>query len=176
MGLADDVPWPVIRGGKKVRGRAMAALSLGANLGDGRAALAEAAERIGAIAGVALLRSSCIHITAPLLVENQPKFFNRCLLIETSLGAEDLLSRLQAIELAMGRVREERYGPRPIDIDILLFEGPAIATHRLSVPHPQLLRRRFCIEELADFKIFLAAEDEAVMEQQLEKIEEGEFF
>jgi 2-amino-4-hydroxy-6-hydroxymethyldihydropteridine diphosphokinase/dihydroneopterin aldolase len=156
--------------------RSLAVLGLGSNLGDRAAALGEAGDRIGTIPHTRLLLSSSLHRTAPLLLERQREFFNKSLLIETFLTPVELLEKIQSIEYAMGRVRGERYGPRLIDIDLLLFEGFRSMHGQLSVPHPQLRHRRFWLEELADFHLRVEAAQESVFLQECEKIADGECF
>ena len=153
--------------------RSLAILGLGSNLGDKKLALNEAAGRIGAIPHCRLLRSSSLHHTAPLLRTNQPEFFNQSLLIETLLSPTELLTETQSIESAMGRLRSERYGPRTIDIDLLLFEGFTSSSTALTVPHHGLRSRRFWIEELADIGLRVVPEGETVLEQLCEKVADG---
>jgi 2-amino-4-hydroxy-6-hydroxymethyldihydropteridine diphosphokinase/dihydroneopterin aldolase len=150
--------------------RSLAILGLGSNLGDRGRALEEATERLAAIRHCRLLRSSSLHRTAPLLRTDQPEFFNEALLIETLLSPMELLAEMQSIERAMGRLRGERYGPRPIDIDLLLFEGFVSSSAALTVPHPGLRLRRFWIEELADLGLILPPASGAILRQRCEQI------
>ncbi|MDR2667439.1 MAG: 2-amino-4-hydroxy-6-hydroxymethyldihydropteridine diphosphokinase [Puniceicoccales bacterium] len=156
--------------------RSLAVLGIGSNLGDSNLAIKETVKLIGAIPHCRLLRSSSLHRTAPLLFTEQPEFLNRALLIETLLSPAELLGETQAIENAMGRLRQVRHGPRTIDIDLLLFEGVTSSAIALTVPHHGLRSRRFCIEELADLGLGIVPETESVMEQGCEQIEPGESF
>jgi 2-amino-4-hydroxy-6-hydroxymethyldihydropteridine diphosphokinase len=124
-------------------------LSLGSNLGDRQAHLLEALDRLEA-AGIHILRQSSIYETEPQDLPHQPWFLNIVVEVETELFPRLLLARAQAIELGMGRRREVSKGPRPIDIDILLFGNFIIGTRELDVPHPRMSERRFVLEPLAE--------------------------
>ena len=125
-------------------------LSLGSNLGD-RAATLEAALRALETSGdVRILRRSSLYETAPVGKTDQPEFYNLVAEIETSLNPEALLDRCQEVERALGRVRTERWGPRTVDVDVLLYDRISVTTERLAVPHPELLRRRFALEPLLE--------------------------
>jgi 2-amino-4-hydroxy-6-hydroxymethyldihydropteridine diphosphokinase len=124
-------------------------LSLGSNLGDREANLIEALARLEA-AGIHILRRSSIYETEPKDLPDQPWFLNLTVEVETELFPKMLLARTQAIELGMGRRRTVAKGPRPIDIDILLFGNFVIQTRELQVPHPRMSERRFVLEPLAE--------------------------
>ncbi|HTA41895.1 MAG TPA: 2-amino-4-hydroxy-6-hydroxymethyldihydropteridine diphosphokinase [Bryobacteraceae bacterium] len=124
-------------------------LSLGSNLGDREAHLLEALERLEA-AGIHILRRSSIYETEPQDLLDQPWFLNIVVEVETELFPRLLLARAQAIEIGMGRRRDLPKGPRPIDIDILLFGSFVIGTRELEVPHPRMRDRRFVLEPLAE--------------------------
>jgi len=124
-------------------------LLIGGNLGDREAELARARKRIEARCGP-LLRASGIYATAAWGKQDQPDFLNQALLVGTSLEAIPLLDELLAIEREMGRERLEKYGPRTIDIDILLYNRDRIDSPRLQVPHPQMAARRFVLVPLAE--------------------------
>ena len=124
-------------------------LSLGSNLGDREAYLLEALDRLEA-AGIHILRRSSIYETEPQDLPNQPWFLNLVVEVETEIFPRLLLARAQAIELGLGRWREVSKGPRPIDIDILLFGNYVIRTRELQVPHPRMSERRFVLEPLAE--------------------------
>jgi 2-amino-4-hydroxy-6-hydroxymethyldihydropteridine diphosphokinase len=118
-------------------------------LGDREAHLLEALDRLEA-AGIHILRRSSIYETEPQDLPNQPWFLNLVVEVETELFPRLLLARTQAIELGMGRRRTIAKGPRPIDIDILLFGNFVIGTRELEVPHPRMSERRFVLEPLAE--------------------------
>ncbi|MFT3946122.1 MAG: 2-amino-4-hydroxy-6-hydroxymethyldihydropteridine diphosphokinase [Agriterribacter sp.] len=112
------------------------------NLEDAAAALAKEAGNVTALSG--------IYETAAWGKTDQPSFLNQCVGIETSLAPMDLLHIIMGIEKKMGRYREEKYGPRIIDIDILLYNGDIIDEPSLQIPHPQLVNRRFALAPLAE--------------------------
>jgi 2-amino-4-hydroxy-6-hydroxymethyldihydropteridine diphosphokinase len=118
-------------------------------MGDRQAHLLEALERLEA-AGIHILRRSSIYETEPQDLPDQPWFLNIVVEVETELFPRLLLARAQAIELGMGRRRELSKGPRPIDIDILLFGNFVIGTRELQVPHARMSERRFVLEPLAE--------------------------
>ena len=105
-----------------------------------------------------LLETQCGHIThASALYEteawgksDQPPFLNQALELETELKAPQLIRRILKIEKQMGRIREEKYGPRIIDIDILLFNEETFRYHFLKLPHPEMQNRRFALLPLAE--------------------------
>jgi 2-amino-4-hydroxy-6-hydroxymethyldihydropteridine diphosphokinase len=121
-------------------------VGLGANLGDRERTIREAARRIGAG------RLSEIRETEPWGYADQPRFLNAVAEIDTELDARELLVVLLDVERDLGRERGTgpRYGPRPIDLDLLLFGSEVIEEPGLSVPHPRLHERRFALEPLAD--------------------------
>ena len=91
---------------------------------------------------------SSIYRTAPWGITNQPEFYNQVLIIDSSLGPSALLAKLQAIEKKLGRIREEKWGPRIIDIDVLFYSDKIIETESLQIPHPGIPDRRFTLEPL----------------------------
>lgn len=125
-------------------------LGLGANLGDRPHALNAAAAAVAALPGVSVVEASRVYETAPVGPEEQPPFLNAALSIETSLSPPELLARLKEIELALGRQHRERWGPREIDIDILLYDGLVHDDGSLRVPHPDMHLRRFVLVPLRD--------------------------
>lgn len=123
-------------------------LSLGANIGDPRAQLAEAVRRIGEDAAIEVTAESSVLITKPWGKTDQPDFANMAIAIETTLKPIELLDVLLGIELAMGRVRDEVWGPRLIDIDIIAYDRHEIKTARLTLPHPYAHERSFVLDPL----------------------------
>lgn len=123
-------------------------LSLGANIGDPQAQLVEAVRRIGEHPGVEVTAESSVLITKPWGKTDQPDFANMAIAIETSLKPVELLDVLLGIELAMGRVRDEVWGPRLIDIDIIAYDRFEIKTARLTLPHPYAHERSFVLDPL----------------------------
>ena len=130
-----------------------AALGLGGNLGDVRAAIERALAALAAHPHVALVARSSFYRTPPWGPVAQPPFLNLAALIRTSLSPHALLDLCLEIERHAGRVREERYGPRTLDIDILMA-GPRgeliIDAPELRLPHPRLQERGFAIVPLLD--------------------------
>ncbi|WP_406854069.1 2-amino-4-hydroxy-6-hydroxymethyldihydropteridine diphosphokinase [Alsobacter sp. KACC 23698] len=124
-------------------------LSLGSNMGDKRANLAAA---LGALerAGVAVVARSGDYRTPPWGPIAQDWFVNACAAVRTALPPRELLRLCLAVERDMGRIRAERWGPRLIDIDILAYEGAALAAPNLTLPHPRLLERAFVLVPLAE--------------------------
>ena len=148
-------------------------VGLGANLGDARATLTAAVHALAALPGVSLAGVSSLYATAPVEVTDQPEFHNAVVALDVPAGPAGpeatgpiaLLLALKSIERAFGRKERFRYGPRELDLDLLLFgeeriaverpeEGrsldPAKATRLLEVPHPEVGRRLFVLAPLAD--------------------------
>jgi 2-amino-4-hydroxy-6-hydroxymethyldihydropteridine diphosphokinase len=130
----------------------MAYVGVGANLGDPRRQLAEAIRQLAAEEGIEVAAVSSLRSTRPVGYEAQPRFLNGAALIETELDPRALLARLLAIERRLGRVRGEgpRFGPRTIDLDLLLYGDEQIDEPGLQIPHPRLHERRFALEPLAE--------------------------
>jgi 2-amino-4-hydroxy-6-hydroxymethyldihydropteridine diphosphokinase len=124
-------------------------LLIGGNVGDRHKNLEQAAQLIEAQAGKVVERSS-VYETAAWGKEDQPPFLNQVLHVETELGPQALLQTILKAELEMGRERREKYGPRTIDIDILLYNDDSVDTKELVIPHPQLHLRRFALMPLAE--------------------------
>jgi len=123
-------------------------LLTGGNLGDRESNLAQAIVYLNRFCGT-VLRQSSLYETAPWGNPDQPAFLNQALELESRFPAETLLQMILLTEEKMGRRREEKYGPRVIDIDILLFNDSIIDTAQLHIPHPQLAFRRFALQPLA---------------------------
>jgi 2-amino-4-hydroxy-6-hydroxymethyldihydropteridine diphosphokinase len=130
---------------------ARAYVGLGANLGDREATIRRAVELLGARDGIELLAVSTLRETDPVGVEDQPRFLNGAAAIETTLGPGELLGVLLGVERVLGRVRDGvRFGPRTIDLDLLLYGDETLDDPGLTVPHPRLHERRFALEPLAE--------------------------
>lgn len=127
----------------------LAYLLLGANLGDRAHTLQQAVARLAKRTGT-IRQLSPIYETAPWGLTDQPAFLNQVVAIETTQPAEVLLGQMQAIELALGRVRHEHWGARTIDIDLLYYDDLVQQTPTLTLPHPYLHERRFTLVPLAD--------------------------
>ena len=132
---------------------ARAVLALGSNLGDREGFLSFAVSSLSALPGTQLLAVSQQRETAPVDVPEafvDLAFLNMAVLVETTLSAEDLLTAALAIEAEAGRVRTVRNGPRPLDVDVILYEGVTCATERLTLPHPRAHERDFVLDPLRD--------------------------
>jgi 2-amino-4-hydroxy-6-hydroxymethyldihydropteridine diphosphokinase len=126
-------------------------VGLGANLGDREATVRSALEQLAAEPGVEVVGVSAFRDTAPVGLADQPRFLNAAAAVETTLSARELLDRLLGIERRLGRTREgPRFGPRTIDLDLLLYGDRLIDEPGLEVPHPRLHERLFALEPLAD--------------------------
>ncbi|MFH0980675.1 MAG: 2-amino-4-hydroxy-6-hydroxymethyldihydropteridine diphosphokinase [Planctomycetota bacterium] len=126
-------------------------LGLGANLGDRLGAMRAAVARIEQVGGCVVTARSNLYETAPMGgLPGQPDYLNAVVRLETRQAPHDLLVRCLEIEHLLGRVRTIRYGPRTIDIDLLLYNEVIIDTPDLVLPHPRLHVRRFVLQPLAD--------------------------
>jgi 2-amino-4-hydroxy-6-hydroxymethyldihydropteridine diphosphokinase len=123
-------------------------LSLGSNVGDRGGRLREAVARLAAVGRVVALSS--FYETEPVEFTQQPWFLNCALAFETSKTPQQLMTAILGIEEGMGRQRVQTKGPRPIDIDILLFDDAVIESRNLTIPHPALHQRRFVLEPLTE--------------------------
>lgn len=130
---------------------ATAAIGLGANLGDARAAVRGAFVSLAALPDTRLLAASGLYATRAWGNEDQPPFVNAAALLETSLSPHALLDALLDIESRAGRVRAGavHWGPRALDLDLLLYDDSVMATANLTVPHPYLHERAFVLVPLA---------------------------
>ncbi len=131
---------------------AEALIGLGGNVGEVRATLDRAAALFCGAPHTKLLARSSDYRTPPWGEEAQPPFVNLCLKVETTLSPQALLAHALAVERMLGRdrARERRWGPRPVDIDILAYGGLKIEEPGLTLPHPRLLERAFVLVPLAE--------------------------
>jgi len=125
-------------------------LGLGSNLGNRYGNLQQAIKLISSNIEINLVNSSSIYETKPFGYLEQPNFLNMVIEINTSLNATELLRTLLNIEKDLGRIREKRWGPRIIDIDILLYGNEVIYSEELKVPHPFLCERLFVLIPLKE--------------------------
>jgi 2-amino-4-hydroxy-6-hydroxymethyldihydropteridine diphosphokinase len=126
-------------------------VGLGANLGDRAAMLRAALEQLAAEPGIELVAVSAFRETDPVGVADQPRFLNAAAAVETDLGPRVLLDRLLGIERRLGRTRAgPRFGPRTIDLDLLLYGDEQVDEPGLELPHPRLHERLFALEPLAE--------------------------
>jgi 2-amino-4-hydroxy-6-hydroxymethyldihydropteridine diphosphokinase len=124
-------------------------VGLGANLGDPERMLVAAVEDLGRLLDVELRRCSSLYSAAPI-GPPQPEFRNAVVSLTTTRSPASLLAALLDIERARGRVRAERWGPRVLDLDVLLWGDRVVDEPGLRIPHPELPRRRFALEPLAE--------------------------
>lgn len=125
-------------------------LGLGANIGEPLTQLQQAIESIHYTHGICVNRISSVYETAPIGFEDQPSFYNVVIEVQTTLSPFQLLSALSQIEKKMHRVRKVRWGPRTIDIDILLYDQRTIQHDDLQIPHPRMTERAFVMVPLAE--------------------------
>jgi len=125
-------------------------LSLGSNLGERAAALRAARAALAALPGTTVVAASHVYETAPQDLTDQPPFLNQVVCLDTALRPRELLAAAQRIEAAAGRVRAVRFGPRTLDVDILLLEGVESDDPELTLPHPRLWQRAFVLVPLAE--------------------------
>ena len=125
-------------------------ISFGSNLGDRRAAIRAALTALPVAIAGRVLAVSRLYETAPWGVTDQPPFLNGVALLDTPLAPLDLLAALKGLEATAGRHAGPRWGPRPLDLDILLYDSLHLSTATLTIPHPRLLDRRFVLQPLAD--------------------------
>lgn len=132
------------------RNSTRAYLGLGGNLGDPAAAMAAALRAIHHATGVEVVAVSPLYRTPPWGLADQPDFLNAVAAIDTTVSPRELLQLCLATELELKRVRDIRWGPRVIDIDVLLFGEAKVEEVGLQVPHPRMLERAFVLAPLAD--------------------------
>ena len=130
---------------------ARAYVGLGSNLGDREHTLRRALELVEGETGIAVVSVSSFRETEPWGHADQPRFLNGAAEVETDLRPRELLDALLDVERMLGRVRTgERYGPRTIDLDLLVYGDEIVEEPGLTVPHPRLHQRRFALEPLAE--------------------------
>jgi 2-amino-4-hydroxy-6-hydroxymethyldihydropteridine diphosphokinase len=151
-------------------------LGLGSNVGDRRTNLQASVEMLWAHDVVVLLSSS-VYETAPVgeVLEQRP-FYNACLRVETALGPEPLLDACKAVERAFGRKQAGEHGyvhhgPRPIDVDLLLLGDTSFSSERLTLPHREVLTRRFVLVPLLELDPLLEVPGRGLASDALERIE-----
>ena len=133
-------------------GSTNAAIALGANLGDREETIDRAIGMIGALTGTRVFDRSSLIETAPVGPIDQPEYLNAAVTVETSLDARTLLAGLLGIEKTLGRdrEREQRWGPRAIDLDVVLFGDLIIDEPNLTIPHARMHERAFVLGPLAE--------------------------
>lgn len=132
------------------RPTATAALGLGGNIGDPALTMALALQTLNQRDDCAVIAVSHLYRTPPWGKVDQAEFFNCCALVKTTLPPASLLDVCLELERLMKRVRLERWGPRTLDIDILVYDDQVVDAPNLSIPHPRMLERGFVLRPLAD--------------------------
>jgi len=125
-------------------------LGLGSNQGDRKNNLQTAINEIAGVEGIIITETSSLYLTEPWGKKDQDEFFNQVIEIETQLSAVDLLKALQKIEIKMGRQRLGKWGPRNIDIDIILYGQEIVDSTDLKIPHPYAQQRLFVLIPLQE--------------------------
>jgi 2-amino-4-hydroxy-6-hydroxymethyldihydropteridine diphosphokinase len=126
-------------------------VGIGANLGDREATICRAVELLAAEPGIEVVATASLRETEPWGPIPQPRYLNGAVALETSLAPRELLERLLEVERALGRVRDgERWGPRTLDLDLLLHGDHVLVEPGLEVPHPRLHERAFVLEPLVE--------------------------
>lgn len=126
-------------------------IALGSNMGDRELNLLRAVAEIGRLPDCKVTGLSSFYETSPVGVTEQPSFYNAVLRLHTALSPHDLLERLLRIETdVFGRIRTTLWGPRRIDLDLLLHGATIVSDDRLTVPHPRMAERRFVLQPLND--------------------------
>ena len=146
-------------------------LALGSNMGDKKRYLYDAIQMLNHHEEITITTLSSLYETTPWGYVDQDIFMNLVVEIETSLTALELLDVCQSIENELGRVREFKWGPRVIDVDILLYDNQAIESKRLTVPHPYITERDFVMIPLAEINPQLIVKDKTAQQwaQQFDK-------
>jgi 2-amino-4-hydroxy-6-hydroxymethyldihydropteridine diphosphokinase len=130
----------------------VAYIALGSNVGDRAAHLRLARSELSKIPDSRIIAESFVEETAPIGPVEQGPFLNQMIALETDIGPHELLEALHAIERKAGRIRGERWGPRTLDLDIVLMEKQSSDDPKCRVPHPELSRRDFWLRELAELR------------------------
>lgn len=150
-------------------------VGIGANLGQREATIERALELLAAEAGITVLRRSSLRETEPWGPVPQPRYINCAALLETELEPEALLAAFLRIERELGRVRGgDRYGPRTIDLDLLLYGDQTVSLPGLEVPHPRIRERAFVLEPLHELDPFLVVPAQGLVSELLAAVDSTE--
>jgi 2-amino-4-hydroxy-6-hydroxymethyldihydropteridine diphosphokinase len=140
--------------GERIRG-VISFIGIGANVGDPATQCRDAVRRFDTIAGIRVLRCASLYQTAPVGPLEQDWFINTVAEVRTDLSPRKLFETLKAIEMRMGRTEGPRWGPRVIDLDILLYGQEVIDEEGLIIPHPEMHRRRFVLKPLCEIASYV---------------------
>jgi 2-amino-4-hydroxy-6-hydroxymethyldihydropteridine diphosphokinase len=147
-------------------------IGLGSNLGDREVTLGAAVAALDAMDGTEVVAVSAFRETDPMDYLDQPRFLNGAVAVETALAPRELLDALLAVERSLGRTREgPRFGPRTIDLDLLLYGDGSFDEPGLTVPHPRLHERAFALEPLAELDPGLVVPGHGPLETLLVKLD-----
>jgi 2-amino-4-hydroxy-6-hydroxymethyldihydropteridine diphosphokinase len=147
-------------------------VGLGANLGEREGALSAALAALDAREGIDVVAVSTFRETDPVDYLDQPRFLNAAAALDTTLAPRELLDALLEVERSLGRTREgPRFGPRTIDLDLLLYGGESFDEPGLTVPHPRLHVRSFALEPLAELEPGLVVPGHGPLETLLRKLD-----
>ena len=150
----------------------LAFIALGSNLAEPLTQVNNALAALARIPGSRVVATSSFYRTQPLGPQDQPDYLNAAVALETTLSAEALLDNTQRIELEQGRVRKaERWGPRTLDLDIMLFGDATINTERLIVPHYDMKNRAFMLLPLSEIAPALRFPDGERLADVLERLD-----
>ncbi|MFO7818877.1 MAG: 2-amino-4-hydroxy-6-hydroxymethyldihydropteridine diphosphokinase [Halanaerobacter sp.] len=144
-------------------------LGLGTNLGEREENLRRAVKLLNASSRLEIIKVSSLYETEPWGYEEQNDFLNLCLTLETSLSPHQLLEKCQTVEEKLGRKRKERWGPRVIDVDILLYDDLELEDSDLIVPHPRMQERAFVLIPLQELEPDLMVQGNSIADY-LEKV------
>lgn len=148
----------------------MILIGLGSNLGDRKKNILTAIQKLSQGEDISIDRVSSLYETKPVGVTNQPDFINGAIGISTNLSPRALLAVCLSVECEMGRIRDERWGPRNIDIDILVYHDLIIQDEVLQIPHPRLCERAFVLIPLQEIARDIKVDQGLTPEELLSKI------
>ncbi|MGI5921436.1 MAG: 2-amino-4-hydroxy-6-hydroxymethyldihydropteridine diphosphokinase [Syntrophomonadaceae bacterium] len=144
-------------------------IGLGSNMGKKRHNIKKAVDLINALPNVAVVKKSALYDSSPWGKVDQEDFINQVIEVRTSLGPWELLHKLQEIEINMGRQRLEKWGPRTIDLDILLYGDETIVSEELTIPHPLIGKRLFVLVPLQEINAELVFPDGTRIKEVLDR-------
>ena len=152
-------------------------IAIGSNLDDPIKQVKSAIQQLSKLPKTQLISVSQLYQSAPIDSDDQPNYINAVAKLETSLPAHDLLTELERIEFAHGRTRNvRRWGPRTLDLDLILFDNLAINTSRLIVPHPEFHKRAFVLIPLHEIEPELALPSGKKLQELIDELPEKNLF
>ncbi|NHZ69723.1 MAG: 2-amino-4-hydroxy-6-hydroxymethyldihydropteridine diphosphokinase [Thermotogales bacterium] len=149
-------------------------IGLGSNLQNPESQLRQAIKVLGELPGSSVQAVSSLYRSAPMGPQDQPDYVNAVVQLATGLSPEELLDQLQRVEQDHERVRGQHWGPRTLDLDILLYAEDVIETERLQIPHPGLAQRNFVLYPLAEIDDCIAVPELGTVKALLEKCPRGD--